>query len=148
MDTYYIYNDLDFFHLTITGKLAIATFFFRRILSSMPDDKNQDSDRQMLIKISRNFAVLFIIIQMYDSLFDWTLGLLDLTLEGFHIIIEAFEYGIEVILEHTLHTNHQQSEIIIVNGTIILGLYFSYKLIRALPRIHNQITTSSLATLV
>ncbi len=113
----------------------------------MPDDKNQDSDRQMLIKISRNFAVLFIIIQMYDSLFDWTLGFLDLALEGLHIIIEAFEYGIEVILEHTLHTNHQQSEIIIVNAAIILGLYFSYKLIRALPRIHNRITNSILRSI-
>jgi len=98
-------------------------------------DLNLESDRQMLIRIGKKFALIFVVILMFDSLLDWSLGIIDLMLEGLHLIIEAIEYSIELILEHTLHTDHHHSEMIIVNGTIVITLYLLYRFFRATPRL-------------
>ncbi|MFW5443772.1 MAG: hypothetical protein ACKE51_05640 [Methylococcaceae bacterium] len=105
----------------------------------MKDNKKHETDRKMIIRISRNFILLFIFIQLSDTLFDWFLGLLDLAFDGIHLIIESIEYSIELILENILNTNHQQSEIIIVNVTILIALYLTYLIIRALPRIYLRL---------
>ena len=100
-------------------------------------DKQNESDQQMLIRISTKFAILFVIIFMFDSLLDLLSGLIDLVIELLHLVIEFFEYSIELLLEHVLNANHQESEVIIVNFTIVIGLYLIYRLCRVIPRLFN-----------
>ena len=98
-------------------------------------DKRNESDQQMLIRISTKFAILFVLISMFDSLLDLLSGLIDLVVEVLHLVIEFFEYSIELLLEHVLNANHQESEVIIVNFAIVIGLYGIYRLCRVTPRL-------------
>ena len=88
----------------------------------------------MLIRISTKFAILFVIIFMFDSLLDLLSGLIDLFIESLHLVIELFEYSIELLLEHVLNANHQESEIIIVNVAILISLYLFYRFCLFIPR--------------
>jgi len=110
--------------------------------SSLPPNKKQETDSQMLIRISRKFILVFIFILMFDTLLDVFLGVLDLLFEGIHILIEAIEYSIEVILELTLNTDHQSSEMIIVNSAIIVFLYLLYLLYRSIPKLYSKLSSS------
>lgn len=103
---------------------------------------NQETDRQMLTRIGKRFAFILVFIFMFDTLFDWFLGVMDLMLEGIHILIEAVEYSIELILEYTLQTNHQYSEMIIVNGAILISLFVIYRFYLAIPRLYSKLTQS------
>jgi len=98
----------------------------------------------MLKRIGKKFALILVFIFMFDTLFDWFIGLLDLMYEGFHIIIEAIEYSIELLLEYIFHTNHQHSEMIIVNGAIILAIYLIYRLYKATPKLLSKLSKSLL----
>ena len=88
----------------------------------------------MLIRIGTKFAILFVIIFMFDSLLDLLSGLIDLVIELLHLVIEFFEYSIELLLEHILNANHQESEVIIVNVAILVLLYLFYRLCLVIPR--------------
>lgn len=110
--------------------------------TEIPFKLNQETDKQMFSRIGKRFALLFVFIFMFDTLFDWFLGIMDLLLEGVHIIIEAIEYSIELILENTLQTNHQDSEIIIVNGTIIISLFILYRLFLTIPKLYSLLCKS------
>ena len=88
----------------------------------------------MLIRISTKFAILFVIIFMFDSLLDLVSGLIDLVIELLHLVIEFFEYSIELLLEHILNANHQESEVIIVNVAILVLLYIFYRFCLVIPR--------------
>jgi len=110
--------------------------------SSLPPNKKQETDSQMLIRISRKFILVFIFILMFDTLLDVFLGVLDLLFEGIHILIEAIEYSIEVILELTLNTDHQSSEMIIVNSAIIVFLYLLYLVYRSIPKLYSKLSSS------
>ena len=89
----------------------------------------------MLIRISTKFAVLFVLIFLFDSLLDLLSGLIDLIIELLHLIIELFEYSFELLLEHVLNADHHESEVIIVNVAIIIGLYGIYRLCHVIPRL-------------
>lgn len=102
----------------------------------------QKQDQKIFKCISRNFVLIFIFLQVHDTLLDWMLGFLDHATGGIHTIVEAFEYSFEVILGYALHTNHHQSEIIIVNAAIIFGLCFTYRFIKALPKLYNRLTNN------
>lgn len=99
------------------------------------NDKSLETDGEMLIRIGKKFTLLSVILLMSDTLFDWIIGLLDLMTEGVHIVIESIEYSIELILENIFQTDHQQSEMIIVNGALLLSLYFAYRLYLATPKL-------------
>ena len=103
------------------------------------DDKSQETDGEMLIRVGKKFALLSIILLMSDTLFDWIIGLLDLMTEGIHIVIESIEYSIELILENIFQTDHQQSEMIIVNGAIVISLYLAYRLYLFTPKLCSLI---------
>lgn len=102
-------------------------------------DKSQETDSQMLTRIGKKFVLIFFVLLMSDTLFDWFLGLLDLLFEGIHIVIEAIEYSIELILESLFQTNHQQSELIIVNVTLIISLYLVYRFCLATPKLCSKL---------
>ena len=88
----------------------------------------------MLIRIGTKFAILFVIIFMFDSLLDLLSGLIDLVIELLHLVIEFFEYSIELLLEHLLNADHQESEVIIVNVAILVLLYIFYRFCLVIPR--------------
>jgi hypothetical protein len=100
-------------------------------------DKTTETDRQMLLRIGKKFVLLFFLIFMFDTVLDLFSGLIDLIIELLHIGIEAVEYSIELLLEHIFHSNHQQSEMIIVNIAIILALYGFYRFCLVLPRLYK-----------
>lgn len=106
---------------------------YRVILTAWQYDKRNESNRQMLIRVSIKFLLLFFIILMFDSLLDWFLGGIHFLFGLVHLFIESIEYIIEVILEQSLQTNTQQSDIIIVNGTIFIALYVLYRFYLATP---------------
>ncbi|MDF1583283.1 MAG: hypothetical protein RQ733_11095 [Methyloprofundus sp.] len=87
------------------------------------NDQQNETDTEMFIRISKKFAALFIVILMFDSTLDLLTGLIDLSIELLHLVIEFFKYMFEVLLEHIFNAHHHQSEIIIANTTIALALY-------------------------
>jgi len=46
-------------------------------LSDRKNEKRQETDRDMLMRIGKKFAVLYFVVFMFDSLLDWSLALLD-----------------------------------------------------------------------
>lgn len=90
----------------------------------------------MISAIHRKMAIVFfigfIIIFMYDvvsELFVWLV----------HISFELIEYSLELLIEHIFHTNHHQSEIILVDLLIIIALCILYWLWRILPRLKRNL---------
>jgi len=98
-------------------------------------NKLNESDQQMLIRISTKFAIFFVVIFLFDTILDLLSGLIDHALELLHLIIEFFEYSLVLLLEHILNANHHESDIMIVNFAIILGLYGIYRFCLDIPRL-------------
>ncbi|NOQ14255.1 MAG: hypothetical protein GQ583_07240 [Methyloprofundus sp.] len=96
-------------------------------------DKRDESDRKMLQRVGRKFGVLFFVILMFDTLLDWFLGIIDIAIHLIHLIIELIEYSFLILLAQLFNFDQQQSEMIIVNATIIIALSLAYRLIPALP---------------
>ncbi len=92
-----------------------------------PYAKYRESDRKMLIRIGKKFALLIMTILLFDTIIDMMSSLIDIITEVLHIGIEVIEYSLEVIIEHLLHADHHQSETIIVNIALISAFYLSYK---------------------
>ncbi|MCF7970377.1 MAG: hypothetical protein K9L22_04340 [Methylococcaceae bacterium] len=99
------------------------------------DDQQNETDTEMLIRISKKFATLFIVILMFDSILDLLTGLIDLLIELLHLVIEFFEYMFEVLLEHIFSAHHHESEIIIANITMALALYLLVRFFLKLPNL-------------
>lgn len=96
--------------------------------------KAAQTDAEMLKKVARHFLVFVVIILMFDTLLDIFLGLIDFLLNFVHLLLEIIEYSIELLLESLFHTSHQQSEMIIVNGVLILCLYTAYRFFHLIPQ--------------
>ena len=109
-------------------------------------DKRNESDRQMLQRVGRKFAVLFFVILMFDTLLDWFLGLIDLAIHLIHVIIQTIEYSLLILLGHLFHLDQQQSEMIIVNATLIIALYLAYRLIHTAPGLTIRVKHYLLST--
>ncbi|WP_428353798.1 hypothetical protein [Methyloprofundus sp.] len=107
--------------------------FMEKTLFAKRYDKNNESDKQMLQRVGKRFAVLFFVILMFDTLVDWFLGLIDFVIHLLHLFIQAIEYSLLISLEHWFHFDQQQSETIVVNAAIIIALYLVYRLILATP---------------
>ena len=119
--------------MRINTLLSRSQSFTEKILFAKPYDKRNETDRQMLQRVGRKFAVLFFIILMFDTLLGWFLGIVNFAIHLLHIIIQAIEYSLLIFLGHLFQFNQQQSETIIVNVTIIIALYLAYRFILAVP---------------
>jgi len=93
-----------------------------------------ETDGEMLLGIAKNFAILFFVIFMFDSILDGLFWLIDNVIELIHIGIEAIEFSVETLLENVFHTDRFQSELIIVNSAIVFALYMIYRLYYVIPR--------------
>ncbi len=102
-------------------------------------DKQPESDRKMLLRVGKKFAVLFFSLLLFDTFLDWFLQLFDIIIELGHLFIELIEYSIEVVLQYTFHTDHQESETIIVNSTFIITIYGIYLFYRAAPQLFIRV---------
>ena len=100
--------------------------------------EQQKTDSQMLRQVAMQFALLCFIILMFDSFLDLLMGCLDLIIGLFYVGMDSVEYFFESILENTVNIGHRQSDIIIVNGGLIIGLYVLYRAIFAIPRLYRK----------
>ncbi|HBA64941.1 MAG TPA: hypothetical protein DCZ48_01960 [Methylococcaceae bacterium] len=114
---------------------------FKKPAPASPDE----SDRQMLARVARKFFWLFLILFFFEDLLDFAIDIVHSIFEILHLLIEFIEGYVEEILEHLLHTDHHQSETIIVNVVLLFGLYGFYRLIRALPRFFRRVRRNVVA---
>jgi hypothetical protein len=75
---------------------------------------------------------------MFDTLLDWFVAGIHSLLGLVHLLTESIEYMVEVILKYTLQTSSQQSDIIIVNGTVVIFMYALYRLYLVAPKLCVQ----------
>ncbi len=106
---------------------------------TLPYDKSQETDSQMLIRIGKKFFWLSIFLLMSDTLFDWFIGILDLLMDGLHLVIDTIEYSIELILESLFQADQQQSEMIIVNVALVIGLFLIYRFFLMIPKLLDKL---------
>jgi len=104
-----------------------------------------ESDRQMLARVARQFLWLFVILFFFEDLLDFAVEIVHSVFEILHLLIEFIEGYIEEILEHLLHTDHHQSETIIVNAILLIGLYGFYRLVYAFPGLVRRLKINSYA---
>jgi len=97
-----------------------------------------ETDRQMLIRVGIQFVALLLIITLFDDLLDLILGTLHSIFELMHLLFEVIEGFIEEILEHTLHTTHHESEILIISAILILLVFGLYPLYKVWPRLYRS----------
>ncbi len=100
-------------------------------------DKQNESDQQMLTRIGKKFAILFVLLAMFDSVLDLLSGIIDLMIELFHLLMDAIEYSIELILEHLFNADHQESDVIIVNFAILLAIFGMYRVSFFIPQLYR-----------
>lgn len=112
--------------------------FIPNTLSSQHPQIEQESDRQMLTRVGIRFGILFFVLLMFDSLLDWLIALFDLLFELIHLVMDLVEYSIELILEYTIQTGHQESDIIMINAALIIALYLIYRFFFAIPKMYTK----------
>ncbi|MBE0469230.1 MAG: hypothetical protein IBX55_06940 [Methyloprofundus sp.] len=105
------------------------------IIVKPQNTQQHETDSEMLIRISKKFAIIFVLILMFDFILDLLFGLLDLIIELIHLVIEFFEHSLEVLIEHIFHTDPHESEVILANLTMILLLYLIIRYFRVLPKL-------------
>jgi Na+/proline symporter len=98
----------------------------------------EKTEGQIIGHIAIQFVLLCFTILMFDLLIDLLVGVGYLLVDLAHTGIDAIEYSIELILEHTVHTDHQQSEVIIVNSVLFIILVVVYKGVFMLPKLCAQ----------
>jgi hypothetical protein len=90
----------------------------------------------MILSINRKVAFSLIltaiitVIALSDAAFH-------LLLELMHVSFELFEQALDLIVEHTFHTDRHETQIIVFYIMLSMagyGLYKLYKLLRTLPR--------------
>ena len=116
------------------------------VIAKTKNSKQNETDAEMLIRISKKFAILFVVILMFDSILDLLAGLIDLMIDLFHLVIEFFEYTLELLLEYIFNAHHHESEVIIANITIVLIIYLSIRFLLKSPslliRLQSNIKSS------
>lgn len=124
--------------LNLTNLLDKIARLYRKQAFTRPPDQHYETDRQMLLRVARQFAVLFVVILLLDDVIDFVIEVLHFIFELLHLFIEVIEGFVEEVLEHLLHTGHHASETIIVNVVLVAVIYGLYRLYRAWPRLYRR----------
>jgi hypothetical protein len=98
---------------------------------------NDSSPKIHIAPVShRNIMILFFIgfitISMFDVVYELLVSLTQ-------TLFELFEYSFEHLIEYIFHTNHHQSEIIMINMSFFLALLGLYGLWRGLFRLKRNL---------
>jgi hypothetical protein len=124
--------------LNLANLLDKIAGLIRPPIATGQPNKGYETDRQMLIRVARQFAVLFVVILWLDDIINLIVGIVHFLFELLHLFMESIEGFIEEVLEHLLHTGHHDSEIIIVNGVLVLIALGLYRLYRAWPPFYRR----------
>ena len=96
----------------------------------------------MILSVNRKLVIqsvlIVIVILLYDVLLHTLFSIL-------HLSFEWFELALEKLVEHVLHTNRQQSQIIVFYLMWLFALYGFYLLWRALPGFYGRLKEQFLA---
>lgn len=86
---------------------------------------------RIAIKQTIASVLLMLLALTYDTV-------LDIILSGLHILYELIESSAEELVQYLFHTNHHESEIVVIYGFFFIFLYALYRFIRALPRLSRR----------
>ena len=125
--------------MRLSGCLNPLRHWMKQCSLSAPRDNRPETDRQLLARVGRQFIVLFFILIFFDDLLDFLLQSLHVIFELAHLFLEVIEYLVEELLEHLLHTNHHQSETLIINAALLVGCYGLYRLYRVWPALSKRL---------
>ncbi|GAB4266402.1 MAG: hypothetical protein Kow0065_17250 [Methylomicrobium sp.] len=100
----------------------------------------------MLARVAWQFGWLFVVVLFFEEIVETLFEVIDSIFEILHLVIELLEGFVEELLEHLLHTDHHQSETIIVNVVLLAGLYGLYRLLKRLPRFFRRLSRNALAS--
>jgi hypothetical protein len=82
-----------------------------------------------------------VIVTIPDVIFDFTVDLLhtlfEFLLESMHTLFEGVELILDEAVEHTFHTNLQQTQLIVFYIMLLMGLGLSYGLLKLLLRLYR-----------
>lgn len=93
------------------------------------------TDSKVLINLGIKFVFLYFVLLMFDVLLDGLMMIFDFLVELIHILIEIVELLAEEGVEMVFHTEHHQSETILLNLVSIIALILLYYFIKALPHL-------------
>lgn len=116
----------------------IIRFFTKLADGGLCYGRPDETDRQMLARVWKQFVVLLLIITLFDDLLNLVIGIVHFVVELLHLLFELIEESIENIMEHTLHTSHHESEIFIINMVLILMVFGFYQLCKEWPRLYRS----------
>jgi len=82
-----------------------------------------------------------VIVTIPDVVFDFSVDLIhsivDLLLESMHTLFEGVELILDEAVEHTFHTDLQQTQLIVFYIMLLMGLGLSYGLLKLLLRLYR-----------
>lgn len=137
-----------FYQLKIVDFIAWIIRLIRNLAAIEPSEKGFESDRQLLLWVGRQVAMLLLVLFFFDDLLGFVIDVLHSVFEMIHLIIEVIEHALEELLEHTLHTDHHQSETILANSVFIIALYGIYRLFRIWPQLYRRWKRKQLASVL
>ena len=77
-------------------------------------------------------SILFLVfLLIYDIV-------LDVLISGIYIIYEIIEVSSEELVEYLFHTNHHESEIVVIYVFFLIAVYALYRFIQAFPHLTRR----------
>jgi hypothetical protein len=94
------------------------------------------------ILYSLTLVGIAIILTIPDVIFDFTVDLVhtlfEFLLESMHTLFEGVELILDEVIEHTFHTDLQQTQLIVFYTMLLIGLGLSYGLLKLLIRLYRK----------
>jgi hypothetical protein len=100
------------------------------------------SQTNRTILYSLTLVGIAIILTIPDVIFDFTVDLVhtlfEFLLESMHTLFEGVELILDEVIEHTFHTDLQQTQLIVFYIMLLIGLGLSYGLLKLLIRLYRK----------
>ena len=88
------------------------------------------------LSLVKRILICIFLIGLFSSLYDVLLHTLFVVL---HLTFEWVEYILEEIIEHTFHTNRQQSQLVVFYLLWLIGFFALYRLMIILYRVYESL---------
>ena len=88
------------------------------------------------LSLVKRILICIFLIGLFSSLYD---VLLNTLLVCLHLTFEWVEYILEEIIEHTFHTNRQQSQLVVFYLLWLIGFFALYRLMIILYRVYESL---------
>lgn len=93
-------------------------------------------DAFLNLSLVKRILICIFLIGLFISLYD---VLLHTLLVCLHLTFEWVEYMLEEIIEHTFHTNRQQSQLVVFYLLWLIGFFGLYRLMIILYRVYESL---------